>query len=139
MDRPPAGLIALSGFFTFGAVISALTGIALLTPGGTLEPMWRLNPQAQEAFRRMGSWAPALMAAVSLACALAARGVWRRVRWGHRLALAILVVNLLGDVGNALLRGDTRTLVGLPIGAGLIAYLLSPRVRARFGTSAEGT
>lgn len=33
MRRPPVGLIALSGFFTFGAVVSALTGVAVLTPG----------------------------------------------------------------------------------------------------------
>jgi hypothetical protein len=63
------------------------------------------------------------MGTVSLACGLAALGLWRRARWGYRLALAILTVNLLGDVGNALFRGDPRTLVGLPIGAGLIAYL----------------
>lgn len=125
----------MTGFFTFGAVISALAGIALLTPGGPLEPMWQLNPQAREGLRGLGRWALFLMGTVSLVCALAARGLWRCARWGHRLALAILTVNLLGDVANALFRDDPRTLLGLPIGAGLIAYLLSARVRARFATS----
>ena len=98
--------------------------------------MWQLNPQAHVAFKRMGPWPLALMGTVSLACALAARGLWRRARWGDGLALTILAVNLLGDLGNALFRSDVRTLLGLPIGAGLIAYLLSARVRAHFGTSA---
>jgi uncharacterized membrane protein (DUF2068 family) len=135
MHRPPVGLIALSGFFAFGAVISGLTEVALLTPGGGLERMWQLNPQAHEALLSMGPWAIALMGTVSLACGLAARGLWCRARWGYRLALTILAVNLLGDVGNLLLHGDPRTLLGLPIGAGLIAYLLRARVRAHFRTS----
>jgi hypothetical protein len=42
-------------------------------------------------------------------------------------------VNLIGDAGNAAVRGDLRTLIGLPIGGALIAYLLSPRVRRQFG------
>ena len=63
MPRPQPGLIALSAFFAIGAIIATLTSIALLTPGSALEPMWRLNPQAQVAFRAMGRWAIALMLA----------------------------------------------------------------------------
>jgi hypothetical protein len=128
----PAGVIALSGFFVFGATMSFLTCIALLFSGSRLEPMWRLNPQAHEAFLQMGSWAIGLMAVVCLACALSARGLWIRARWGHRLALGVLTVNLIGDVMNAIVRGDLRTLIGLPIGGALIAYLLSARVKSLF-------
>ena len=53
-------------------------------------------------------------------------------RWGRRLALAILTANLVGDATNALLRDDLRTLIGLPIGGALIAYLMSARVRVGF-------
>jgi hypothetical protein len=133
MHSPPASLIALSGFFAFGALMSGAAGVALLVPGGILEPMWQLNPEARSGLLSMGPWAIALMGTVSLACALAAVGLWIRARWGRRVALAILAVNLVGDVGNAALRGDPCTLLGLPIAAGLIAYLLSPRVRAYFG------
>ena len=129
MPRPSYGLIALSGFFALGALIATTACIALLLPGRLWEPMWRLNPQAHPAFLRMGPWAIALMATVASTCALAAVGLWRRTRWGHRLALAILVVNLIGDATNALVRGDLRTLIGIPIGAALIAYLLSAAVR----------
>ncbi len=45
----------------------------------------------------------------------------------------VLVTNLLGDLGNAIGRGDYRTLIGLPIGGALICYLYSRRVRDVFG------
>ena len=135
MPRPQAGLTALSAFFAVGAIIALLTSIALLAPASALEPLWRLNPQAQVAFRAMGSWAIALMLGVAAACALSAVGLWLRARWGHRLAVALLVINFLGDATNAFVRGDLRTLVGLPIAAGLIIYLLSARVRDQFTTT----
>jgi hypothetical protein len=136
MSRLPAGLAAVSGFFAFGALMSGAAAVALLTPGGSLEPMWRLNPQAREDLQSLGPWAIALMGSVSLACALTAIGLWHGSRWGQRLAVTLLAVNLLGDIGNAVGRGDLRTLFGIPIAAGLIAYLVSRRVRAYIESSA---
>lgn len=127
----------MSGFFALGAVIATLTAIALFFPASPLEPMWRLNPKAHVAFLGMGRWAIALMLVVATSCALSAAGLWMGGLWGHRLALVLLAVNLAGDVANALLRGDLRTLVGIPIAAALIAYLLSAGVRRHFvGTNA---
>ncbi len=137
MSRAPWGLKALSGFFVFGATMSGLTCVLLLFPGTGLDPVWRLNPEARVAFVSMGLWAVLLMAAVCAACALSARGLWVLAPWGRRLALGILAVNLAGDLGNAFLRGDLRTLIGLPIGGALIGYLLSPRVRKLFPASAR--
>jgi hypothetical protein len=140
--QPPArGITALGVFFAFGAVVAGVTCIALVIPGGGLEPIWRLNPQARVAFSSMGPWAIVLMCVVSAACALTATGLWLRARWGHRLALAVLGINLLGDTMNAFVRGDLRTLIGLPIGGAMIAYLLRADVRRRFAPakSAERT
>jgi hypothetical protein len=68
---------------------------------------------------------------VSVACAAAAIGLWKGWPSGRRLAVALLVVNLIGDVLNALVRGDLRALVGLPLGGAMLWYLLgrpsSPR------------
>ena len=129
----PFGLTALSGFFVFGAAMSGLTCFLLLFPGSRLDSVWRLNPEAREAFQSMGMWAVALMAIVCAACALAARGLWIRAPWGRWLAVGILTVNLIGDTANAFLRGDLRTLIGLPIAGALIVYLLrrydSPAVK----------
>lgn len=65
---PSKGVVALSGFFALGAVIATVTCIALLFPGGRLEPMWRLNPEAHVTFLSMGPWAVALMCAVAAVC-----------------------------------------------------------------------
>ena len=65
------------------------------------------------------------MLTVGIACALAAIGLAKNAAWGRRLALAILAVNLIGDSATAIVRHDPRTLIGLPIGGGMIAYLLS--------------
>lgn len=120
------------GFFALGAIIASATAVALHWPGTRLEPMWHLNPSAHTAFLAMGAWAVPLMLGVAVTCALAAIGLWRRARWGYRIALALLVVNLVGDASNALVRGDLRTLIGLPIGGLLIGYLLTGAVRSQF-------
>ncbi len=130
-DRPP-GLTALSGFFAFGTLMSGTSAVLLARPGSALEPLWRLNPEAREALGRMGPWAVPLLLTVATACAGSAAGLWRERRWGHRLAVGVLAANLVGDLLNAVVRGDRRTLVGLPIGGAMLAYLLSRRIRDRF-------
>lgn len=129
LTRPPGGLVALTGFFAFGAIMAATTCVALLFPAREWEALWRLNPEAHRAFQSMESWAIVLMFCVATACALAAIGLWNRTRWGRRLAIAILLVNMAGDLGNAIVRGDFRTLIGIPIAAAMIAYLLTPGIR----------
>jgi hypothetical protein len=123
----PLGITALSLFFVFGFAMSGLAAVMLLFPGSALEPLWRLNPRAREGFAGMGAWAVLLMGAVCVACATAALGLWRGTRWGYWTALAILSVNLAGDTLNVFIARDWRTLIGLPIGGTMIAYLVSRR------------
>jgi integral membrane sensor domain MASE1 len=112
--------------------MSLLTALALLQYDGPLEPMWRLNPEAHAAFLRMGTWAVALMIVVCCACLASAIGLWNAKVWGFRLAFGVLTVNLLGDLTNALLRQDLRTLIGIPIGVGLLWYLRQLHRRGEF-------
>jgi len=114
--------------------MAGVTALALFAPGGTLDAIWRLNPTAHVGLMKMGPWAVVLMAVVTAACAVSARGLWIRARWGQRLAVVLLVVNLIADAANALLRSDLRTLVGVPIAALLIAYLMSAGVRSQFAS-----
>jgi hypothetical protein len=123
---------ALGAFFAFGALASGISAISLLTPGGVLEPMWRLNPRAREAFSSMGAWAILLLGAVGLACAAAAYGFFAGRRWGYRLGVSLLVVNLAGDLVNAALGSDLRAVAGIPVAALLLGYLSSSRVRGFF-------
>lgn len=124
-DRPP-GVTALACLFAFGTIASGLSLVSLLNPGGPLEPIWRLNPRAHDAFSRMGIWAPLLLGIVCLACAASAYGFFRGRRWGFRLGVTLLVVNLVGDLINAALGIEPRAVVGVPI-VGLILWYLSSR------------
>jgi len=126
-ERAPLGIKLLSAFFAVGAAICLIAIVALLFPGGVLEPIWRLNPEAHAQFQKIGKLSILLMFVVGSACASAALGLATRARWGRPLALGILIFNLVGDLLNAFVRHDLRTLIGLPIGGAMIAYLLSAR------------
>jgi hypothetical protein len=114
-------------FFAAGALICFVTMLALAFPGGLLEPIWQLKPQARVQFQQIGNWSIALMLLVGTACGLAAIGLAKNAEWGRRLAIGILTVNLVGDTLNAILRHDPITLIGLPIGGLMIWYLISRR------------
>src|SRR5262249_2196351 len=133
----PAGVTAIAWLFALGTVTSGLSLISLLTPGGPLEPMWRLNPRAHESFSRMGRWAPLLLGVVCLACAASAYGFFMGRRWGYRLGVAGLLINLTGDVVNAALGIEPRAWVGVPVVAVVLWYLLSRQVRDFFRGASE--
>jgi hypothetical protein len=64
------------------------------------------------------------MLTVGIACLFAAIGLWRGTVWGTRVALTILSINIIGDIVNALFRHDYRALIGLPVGAAMILFLV---------------
>jgi uncharacterized membrane protein (DUF2068 family) len=80
----------------------------------------------------MGGWAVVLMCAVCMACMSAAVGLWRGGRWGYWIAVALLTINLLGDIANVLLGIELRAVVGVPIAIAILAFLMSKRVRDFF-------
>ncbi len=122
--RLPWGMKTPVAFFVFGVCACAITAAALLLPGTWLDLVWRLNPEAQDGFQKMGRPLSAgLMLTVGSACAATAVGLARQKVWGRWLAIGILVVNLAGDTINALVRHDFRTLIGLPIAGAMIWYL----------------
>jgi uncharacterized membrane protein (DUF2068 family) len=125
-------LAFLSIFFAAGTVPSTAVVLALLFPGRWSEAMWRIKPEAQQDFARLGVGAVPLMILVAAGCATAAVGLWQRRRWGYWTAVVLLTANLLGDTLNATLRGDWRTLIGLPIGGAMLAYLLRRRTLEEF-------
>ena len=132
-ERRPPGVAALGVFFAAGSLIALVAAVSLLSPGGLLEPVWRLNPRARTAFSGLGFAAPALLVLVAAACGVASVGIFRRRRWGHRTAVGLISLNLLGDTVNAALGIEPRAAVGIPIAGALLVYLLSRRVRGYFG------
>src|SRR5262249_35200418 len=97
-------------------------------------PMWRLNPRGHRGLLAIGPWAVVLMVVVSGACAAAAIGLWRRTRWGYRLAVAGLTGNLLGDLGTGTFRPHQRTLIGVPLVGAIAGYRLLPGTRRQFAS-----
>lgn len=100
--------------------------------------MWRLNPRAHEAFFRMGVWAPILLGVVCLACAASAYGFFTGKRWGYRVGVTLLVLNLIGDLVNAALGIEPWAVVGVPIVGLLLWYLSSRKVKDFFSQAARG-
>lgn len=101
-----------------------LTIALLLFPGTALDSLWRLNPDAHSAFQSIDGWSIAIMFLIGSTCLFAAIGLRRGAVWGSRLAIIVLAVNLIGDLSNTLFRHDFRALVGVPIAAVMILYLV---------------
>ena len=119
----PVGIKLLALFFAFGTCMCALTIVLEIFPGTMLDSLWRLNPEAHAAFQSLGWLSILLMATVGTACGLAAIGLARNTTWGCWLGILVLTVNLVGDLTNALLRHDLRTLIGVPIAGAMMVYL----------------
>ena len=116
--------MAFTIFFAFGAAVSGLAAISLLYPHSFLEPIWQIKPAARTSFASFGLWAIVLLSFVSIACGTAAIGIWRGARWAHVLAIILISINLIGDVANYLLGIEPRAIVGVPIAAAMLWYLI---------------
>jgi formate hydrogenlyase subunit 3/multisubunit Na+/H+ antiporter MnhD subunit len=128
----PFGISALTILFVIGTAASFISAASLAFPGSFLEPIWRLNPHAREAFDRLGSPAIVLMIAVCIACICTSVGLWRGTRWGYWLALLMLVSKLAGDLVNVISGTELRAIVGIPIVLFLLGYLVRPQIRKQF-------
>ena len=133
----PLGVTALSIFFTVATAITFVASVSLLFPGGFLEPLWRLNPRGRAGLGAIGVWAIILFVFIGSACALAAIGLWRGVRWGYAMAIVVLSMNLLGDIVNVVSGREPRAAIGIPIVILILAYLVSQSVRDFFQSSSD--
>jgi hypothetical protein len=130
--NPPRGITALGIFFLVGSLISITASASLFFPGSFLEPMWSVNPRAHKHLSELGPLAGVLLLAVSMFCTISAIGLWRRAKWGRKIAIGLIAINLVGDLANASLGTEPRAIVGVPIALAILVYLLSKRVRDYF-------
>jgi uncharacterized membrane protein (DUF2068 family) len=128
----PFFITLLSIFFALGATISLVAGVSLLFPSSFLEPMWQLNTRAQFALAGIRFWGVLLLVFVSICCAIAAIGLWRRQRWGRGVAIGLIGINLLADIINFVLGIEPKAIIGVPIAGVILAYLLSRKVKLWF-------
>jgi hypothetical protein len=80
----------------------------------------------------MGRVVGILFLLLAVALATAGIGWFRRRLWGWRLGIAIIAIQVLGDIVNCF-RGDLLSGgIGVIIAGALLLFLLQPRVRAAF-------
>lgn len=113
-------------------VITIVAAISLTFPNGFLEPIWKLNPRGRAGLGAIGMWAVLLFSGVGTACAVAAIGLWRGARWGRWSAIAVLVINVLGNVFNVISGTEPRAIIGIPIVLLILGYLMTRRVKLFF-------
>lgn len=134
MKTRPGRITALSIFFAVGTIMSFTAAISLFFPKSFLQPIWKLNPHGLEAFHHIGIWAIVLLLVVSIFCGLTAFGLWYGKLWGFRIAIGMLIINLIGDIYNFASGTEPRAVIGIPI-VGLILFFISkPEIKEYFQT-----
>jgi hypothetical protein len=132
-DAPkPSGFAAVGIFLFFGATMASLAAITLLWRGTSLDRIWSLNPTAYRQLAPLGRSVGVLFLLLGLALAAAGLGWFRHRLWGWRLAVAIIAIQIFGDVINCI-RGDwLHGGIGVVIAGALLLFLLRPTVKKTF-------
>jgi hypothetical protein len=128
-------MTAIGVFLFFGAAMALLAGTTLIWRGTVLDRIWALNAGAYAQLAPYGKVIGVPFLGLSAALAVAGAGWFRRRVWGWRLAVAIIAMQVLGDLVNALMGQWVQGGVGVIVAGGLLFYLTRCRVRAAFGRS----
>jgi hypothetical protein len=130
-----AGIVSFGIFLFFGAAMAALAGTTLIWRGTILDGVWKLNPTGYRQLATLDRSVGIVFLLLSGLMAVAGIGWFRRRHWGWRLSVAIIAVQVLGDLFN-LLRGDLiRSGIGSTIAGALLLYLFSENVKRSFAGS----
>jgi hypothetical protein len=124
---------AMGVFLFFGATMAALAGTTLVWRGTALDRMWELNPTAYTQLAPLGRGVGIAFLLLSVALLTAGIGWFRRRVWGWRLAVAIITIQVAGDLINALRGEVVKGTTGVVIASALLMYLLRPALRGAFG------
>jgi len=123
---------AFGVFLLFGTAMALLAATTLLFAGTPLDRVWSLNPRAYRELAPFGKMAGVGFALLAATLALAAVGWFHRRSWGWRLAVALIAVQVLGNLFN-LFRGRlVEGAAGVTIAGALLGYLLSKSIRNTF-------
>jgi len=122
----------MGAFLYFGAVMASLAGVTLIWRGTFLDRLWMMNPRAHDQLSPLGIAVGIAFLLLAATLALAGTGWLHRRFWGWALAVGIIVAQVLGSVVNATRGEFLRGGVGFLFSAGLLYFLLRPKVRAAF-------
>ena len=132
ITRLPRGMTALGIFLLFGAALASLAGTTLLWRGTVLDRMWAVNPRAYNQLAPYGKTIGIPFLLLGIVLAFSGIGWLKRRVWGWRLAVLIIVTQVLGNFVTALLGGVTKGMVGVIISGALFIYLFRPKVKSAF-------
>jgi hypothetical protein len=128
----PRGITAIGVFLCFAALMAALAGTTLVWRGTVLDRMWTLNAPAYEELAPLGRTIGIPFLLFSAILVITAAGWLRRRRWGWYLGVAIIAIQLAGDLMNLFLGQLVRGGVGVIIAGLLLVYMLRARMRVAF-------
>ena len=140
VDKRPIGFVPLGIFFLFGATMATFAAVTLAVPGTVLDQAWKLNPTRHAGLALFGKIMAVPFLFLALALLVAGIGWWRRRFWGWALGVAVISVNLAGDIFNLVFRHDLlKGTVGVAVAGLLLIYMTRSRVRNYFRKSTETT
>lgn len=126
------GVLFIAIFFAGATAILLCVGMALLAPGSAFEAVWGLYPARRSLLMPYRAWLAPGFLFLAIAMALASIGCFRRRRWGWRLAVAIFVVNGLGDLAQLLFGHFLEGGIGVAVAGAILCYLSRPATRSLF-------
>lgn len=130
VESRPAGFVALGIFFFFGTVMAIYAAMTLAVPGTFLDQAWKLNPEGHAGLASLGRIMAAPFMLLALVLFLAGLGWFRRRSWGWKLGVALIAINLIGDVFNLLFRHELlKGGVGVAVAGLLLVYMTRAKVR----------
>lgn len=114
----------LGAFFTLATLIVLCAGIALAWPGTFVDAIWNLAPARHAELIPHRGWLGPFFLSLSIVFATAAIGTLGRKKWGLHLAVAIFIVNGIGDLVQVFIGHATEGIIGV-IAASIIFYWLT--------------
>ena len=103
-SKPP-GFIAMGIFLLLGAIMASLAAATLLRRGTILDRIWDLNPVAYMQLAPLGGKFGILFVLLGAALTMAGIGWLRHRLWGWRLTVAIIAIQVFGDIANCVRGG----------------------------------
>jgi hypothetical protein len=123
-------LPTIAALLMLASLVALVTGFALTFPGPLWDPMWNLNSEAYESFRRIGIASELFLFTLAFISGATAVGLLLHRRWAWWIALLLFAVNGAGDVMSLVRTGDMlRFGSGVLIAGGFVLLLLLPPVR----------
>jgi hypothetical protein len=90
-------MTAFGIFLLFGAGLASLAGTTLLWRGTVLDRMWAVNPRAYSHLSPYGKTIGIPFLQLGITLAFSGAGLLKRRVWGWRLAIVIIVTQVLAN------------------------------------------